>query len=159
FRGPSLANTDAGSVTTLQSVAGTFRAVRTFGNPGLKPEDAFTFNVGAIAKVGGFSASLDYWSFDFDKQIVVEPLAGFVTSVFGTVNGVAAPGCAAALAGRFAFSNATGQCDPNAGVTATNPNPTQAQRNAANLALISRVDLNTINGPKVKTAGIDLSAQ
>ena len=76
FRGPALQQTDASSVTTLQSVAGTFRAIRTFGDPGLKPESALTFNVGMLVKAGGFNASLDYWSFDFEDQIVNEPVAG-----------------------------------------------------------------------------------
>jgi iron complex outermembrane receptor protein len=132
FRGPSLTNTDPGSVTTLQSISGTFRAVRTFGNAALKPEDAFTFNVGAIVKAGGFSASLDYWSFDFDKQIVVEPVAGIVNAVFGPGGG----GCTSPLITKFAF-NATGCAAAN----------------------IIRLDINTINGPKVKTSGVDLNAQ
>ncbi len=41
FRGPALQQADPNSVTSLQNVAGTFRAIRTFGNPNLKPENAF----------------------------------------------------------------------------------------------------------------------
>jgi iron complex outermembrane receptor protein len=130
FRGPALQQVDPSSVTTLQSIAGTFRAIRTFGNPGLKPESALTFNVGAIVKAGGFSTSLDYWSFDFEDQIVNEPVAGIVGHVF------APGGCSSPLAARFTFTG---------GVCAT--------------ANITRLDINVINGPKVKTSGLDWSAQ
>ena len=89
-------------MTSLQNVAGTFRAIRTFGDPDLKPESALTFNVGMLLKAGGFNASLDYWSFDFEDQIVNEPVAGITDFVFGTgstcIGGLANP-----LAGRFAF--------------------------------------------------------
>ena len=37
-----------------------------------------------LVKAGGFSASLDYWSFDFENQIVNEPVAGITNFVFGT---------------------------------------------------------------------------
>jgi iron complex outermembrane receptor protein len=50
FRGPALTQSDPSSVTTLQNVAGTFRAIRTFGDPNLKPESATTFNVGMLVK-------------------------------------------------------------------------------------------------------------
>ena len=76
FRGPALQQTDPNSVTSLQNVAGTFRAIRTFGDPNLKPESALTFNVGMLFKAGGFNASVDYWSFDFEDQLVNEPVAG-----------------------------------------------------------------------------------
>lgn len=142
FRGPALAQTDDSSVTSLQSVAGTFRAIRTFGNPGLKPESALTLNVGALVKAGGFTASLDYWSFDFEDAIVNEPLAGLVSSVFGT-----GTTCTLAnpLAGRIAFRDGN-----NDGVI------NNADCTTAN---ITRIDINVINGPDIKTDGIDLNAQ
>ena len=52
FRGPALEQTDPNSVTSLQNVAGTFRAIRTFGDPNLKPESALTFNVGMLVQGG-----------------------------------------------------------------------------------------------------------
>ena len=144
FRGPALAQTDASSVTTLQNVAGTFRAIRTFGNPGLEPEKALTFNVGMILRAGGFNASVDYWSFDFEKQIVNEPVAGITSFVFGTgsacIGGLANP-----LASRFAFR------DGNSDGVINDADCTTAN--------ITRLDINVINGPDVKTDGIDVSAQ
>jgi iron complex outermembrane recepter protein len=151
FRGPALTQADDSSVTTLQNVAGTFRAIRTFGDPGLKPESAETFNVGMLIKAGGFNASIDYWSFKFQDQIVNEPVAGITSFVFGAgstcIGGIANP-----LAGRFAFrdgGNAAG-AGANDGVI------NDLDCTTAN---IQRLDINVINGPDVKTDGIDVSAQ
>jgi iron complex outermembrane recepter protein len=149
FRGPSLPQTDPSSITSLQSVSGTFRAIRTFGDPDLKPESALTFNVGMLVKTGGFSASVDYWSFDFEDQLVNEPVAGIASFMFGTGStcSISNP-----LAGRFAFrdgGNAAGQ-GLNDGVI------NDLDCTTAN---IQRLDINVINGPDVKTDGIDLSAQ
>jgi iron complex outermembrane receptor protein len=143
FRGPYLQQIDPSSVTTLQNIAGTFRAIRTFGNEGLKPESALTFNVGALVKAGGFTTSLDYWSFEFEDQIVNEPVAGIVNYVFP--NGATTCSLSNPLAGRFAFRDGNSDGVINNADCAT--------------ANISRLDINVINGPKVKTSGLDLSAQ
>jgi iron complex outermembrane receptor protein len=142
FRGPDLNLLDPNSITTLQAVAGTFRAVRTFGNPSLKPETALTFNVGAIVRAGGFSGSLDYWSFDFEDSIMAEPLADMVNFLF---RGAATCSLSNPLASRFAFR------DGNSDGVINNADCTTAN--------ITRVDRNTINGPQVKTAGLDVSLQ
>jgi iron complex outermembrane receptor protein len=140
FRGPLLTDVDAGSVTTLQSIKGTFRAIRTFGNPALEPESATTFNVGAIVKAAGLSASLDYWNFKFDNPIVNEPLGDLVTSVFGagTTCSLANP-----LVGRFAFNDANGNGALDAAECVSSG--------------ITRVDINRVNGAAVETDGLDLS--
>jgi iron complex outermembrane receptor protein len=152
FRGPALQQTDPSSVTTLQSVAGTFRAIRTFGDPGLKPEKALTFNVGMLLKGGGFTGSLDYWSFDFKDQIVNEPVAGITNFVFGTTGACLDPDGAGPLTGldnplrtRFAFRDANGNLQTDLAECVTSG--------------ISRLDINVFNGPDVKTDGIDLAAQ
>jgi iron complex outermembrane receptor protein len=144
FRGPALTQSDPSSVTTLQNVAGTFRAIRTFGDPNLKPESATTFNVGMLVKAGGFSGSLDYWSFDFEDQIVNEPVAGITNFVFGA-GATCQGGLANPLAQRFAFrdGNNDGVIDDLDCTTAN----------------IQRLDINVFNGPDVKTDGLDLSAQ
>jgi iron complex outermembrane recepter protein len=144
FRGPALQQADPNSVTSLQNVAGTFRAIRTFGDPNLEPESAFTFNVGMLFKASGFTASVDYWSFDFEKQLVNEPVSGITNFVFGTgatcIGGLANP-----LAGRFTFR------DGNNDGLINNADCTTAN--------ITRLDINVFNGPDVKTDGIDVSAQ
>jgi iron complex outermembrane receptor protein len=144
FRGPALQQADPNSVTSLQNVAGTFRAIRTFGDPNLEPESAMTYNVGMLLKTGGFNLSVDYWSFDFEKQLVNEPVAGITNFVFGTgatcIGGLANP-----LASRFSFRDGN-----NDGVI------NDADCTTANIA---RLDINVFNGPDVKTDGFDVSAQ
>ncbi|HWA62736.1 MAG TPA: TonB-dependent receptor, partial [Caulobacteraceae bacterium] len=137
FRAPPPTQTDPGSVTSLQNIGGTFRAVRIFGNPNLKPETAFTFNVGGILEVGHFTATIDYWSFNFKKPLITEPVAGIVNAMFP---GGASTNCTnhpeyAALLSRFVFN-----------------------LNGCGIGNVVRLDTNTINGPQVKTAGIDFSA-
>ena len=142
FRGPALQQTDPSSVTTLQSIFGTFRAIRTFGDAALQPEKALTFNVGMLLKGGGFTGSLDYWSFDFEDQLVNEPVAGIASFVFpnGATCTLANP-----LAGRFAFR------DGNSDGVINDADCTTAN--------IQRLDIHVFNGPDVKTDGFDLAAQ
>jgi iron complex outermembrane receptor protein len=140
FRGPPENQLAEGSVTSLQNIAGTFRAVDTFGNPDLEPESAETFNVGMIVRAGAFSASLDYWNFDFDNPIVIEPVGGIVTAMFpGGANPAAPNNCGVAgfenLQARFTFN---GACAP---------------------ANIARLSVGYVNGAPVKTDGIDGSFQ
>jgi iron complex outermembrane receptor protein len=144
FRGPALTQSDPSSVTTLQNVAGTFRAIRTFGDPNLKPESATTFNVGMLVKAGGFSGSLDFWSFDFQDQIVNEPVAGITNFVFGT-GATCQGGLANPLAHRFAFRDGN--------------NDGQINDLDCTTANIQRLDINVFNGPNVKTDGLDLAVQ
>ena len=99
------------------------------GNPNLQPEKAKTYNVGAIFKVAGLRATIDWWAFDFDNPIVAEPVAGIVASVFPT--GLAA-NCSSALAARFTFNG------------------------ACSLANISRLQTYYVNGSQVKTSGFDI---
>jgi iron complex outermembrane recepter protein len=139
FRGPPINLVGEGSVTSLQNIAGTFRAVDTFDNPDLEPESATTFNVGMILRTSAFAASVDYWSFDFDNPIVVEPVGDIVATLFP--NGATEPNncddpAFAGVQGRFTFSG-TGAC------STTN---------------ISRLRVNWVNGAPVKTTGLDLNA-
>jgi iron complex outermembrane recepter protein len=141
FRGPPLNFLTRESVTTLQQVASVFRAVRTFGNPDLEPESAFNYNLGVLVKAGPFTGSVDYFSFDFEDQIVAEPLAGMVATLFPSNLGTAGRCGDPAFAGlqsRFTFGPAG--C-------------------AAGSGNITAVSINQINGPDVKTTGIDLSGK
>lgn len=109
----------------------------------MKPESALTFNVGMLVRAGGFSTSLDYWSFDFEDQIVNEPVAGITNFVFqGTATCVG--GLANPLASRFDFRDVNGNGRDNVDCATAN---------------ISRLDIHVINGPDVKTDGLDLSTQ
>lgn len=133
FRGPALTQTATGAVTSLQSVGGTFRAVDIAGNPGLAPESALTYNIGAIFKPGNLNFIIDYWNFDFDDSVIVEPVANMVAAMFPGGSSVNCGNPAfAALEARFTF---TGPCS---------------------VANVSRLSTQYINGPNVKTSGIDI---
>ncbi len=137
FRGPALTQVATGSVTSLQNVGGTFRAVDIAGNPSLTPESALTYNLGVIYQPGNFNISVDYWNFDFEDSVITEPVANIISAVFP--NGNALPNnCTnpafAALVARFTF---TGACA---------------------IANVSRLNTEYANGPDIKTSGIDVLA-
>ncbi|MGH6998749.1 MAG: TonB-dependent receptor [Phenylobacterium sp.] len=139
FRAPpqtQIANT---SVTNLSytTAAGGYRAYDLWGNPDLEPEKAVTLNFGALVDFGDFRASVDYWNFDFEGPINNESGAQIVNAIFP--NGAAgANNCGvaayAALQNRISF---TGACSA---------------------ATINRVKQYYVNGPDIKTSGIDVSA-
>jgi iron complex outermembrane receptor protein len=123
--------------------AGGYKPYRTNNNPDLKPETATAFNVGAITKFGGFSASLDYWSFDFEDVIENESGLDLIARFYqGATTANPAPNCGnpalAALQARLTFNN--GVCGP------------------ASTALVL-TDIRTLNGSDVKISGIDASLQ
>lgn len=137
FRGPTqtqLVNAPA-TLLTFTPAAGGYKTYDVFGNENLKPEEAVTFNVGAIFKAGGFNATVDYWSYDFEDALETESGSEMVAAFFGT-----APGSAS-------------QCD--------NPAFDQLQTrftfqdNVCNINNLIRVRTNTINGPDQKISGID----
>ena len=134
FRAPPITQITSSSTTSLAytSVAGGYRAYDTFGNPNLEPEEAQTLNIGALVDLGDFRASVDYWSFDFEGPIDNESGSDIVNSIFGP----GGAGCTSPLISRITFGG-TGAC------TAAN---------------INRVRINFVNGPDVKTNGIDVAA-
>ena len=139
FKGPTL-NQLSGQVTTLQFVAPTsaFKAVDQFGKPDLNPESAFSFNLGAIYdNANGFSASIDYYNFDFTDPIIVEDQASIVNAA---VAAIAAGDTEAGILSRITFTDNNGD-----GLNQANE--------------IARVRTNVTNGPDIKTSGIDLRAE
>lgn len=134
FRAPP-GQTLEGRVTPLAAIGGSFRPVDVFGNPNLESESATTWTIGTAIRVGGLRATIDYWSFDFDKPIVSEPIEAIVATMFP---GGSAANCGnplyAGLQARFQF---TGACS---------------------VANVSRVSTSFINGSKQKTSGIDVLA-
>jgi iron complex outermembrane recepter protein len=138
FRGPQQTQLLEGFATTLQftSRVGGYKPYDTYGNPDLKPEEADTFNVGALVSAGNFKGSLDYWQFKFENPIINEPGTDLVATFFGTSN---APLNFCGVAGyedlqaRFQFD---GVCAP------------------ANLI---RTSAQVINGPKEDISGLDAS--
>jgi len=135
FRGPPLASLNPSTGTGFSFIAGSFRAIDFTGNVNLKPETADNYTAGVIFDVGGLKATVDYWRFDFTKQIVAEPSGAMVATMFpGNANTRCNDPAFAGLQARFTFS---GPCA---------------------LANISRVQSFVVNGPKLKTSGIDFLA-
>ena len=136
FKGPTL-NQLGGVGTTLQfiSAASAFKAVDTFGNPALKPESAFSFNLGGIYEVNNFFASLDYYNFDFSDPVIVEEQSNIVSAAVAAIN-----------AGDF----------ENPILTRITFNDPAAVPQASQ---ISRVRTNITNGPDIQTSGFDLRLQ
>lgn len=118
--------------TSLQQVLGTFIPVSAIGNPKLVPETALTWSVGGILESGGLHLTVDYWSYNFKKLLTTEPL----TQVVGALNCASAdPNLQAFIASHFVFSSPT--CDSTK---------------------IVAVNLLRINGPQIKTDGVDVNA-
>lgn len=134
FRGPTLNQID-GVATSLQFVAPTsaFKAVDQFGNPDLKPESATSFNIGGLVNAGGFSASVDYYNFDFSDPIIVEEQSSIVNAAIAAIN---AANLTSPILSRITFQNPL--------------NPTGAG--------IARIRTNVANGPDIQTSGIDFRA-
>lgn len=142
FRAPTPSNLlpDANTTQAFITQTSGYRAFDTTGNPALKPETADTLNIGAIARFGDFSATIDYWSFDFQNTIEAESGSGLLSTIFPNGSSTTLPnGCAnpalAPLVARFVFQG--GICSP---------------------AAIQRVKLTTINGTGTKTSGVDFAA-
>jgi iron complex outermembrane receptor protein len=113
-----------------------YKPYDTYGNPDLEPEEADTFNVGALVQAGDFKGSLDYWKFKFKNPIGTEGGTDLAAAFFGTatapLNFCGVPGYED-LQARFTF---VGDCSP------------------ANL-IRTRVDV--INGPQEDVSGLDAS--
>jgi len=86
FRGPTLLATQSPAITTLQ-FAPLFGAVRPFdnlSNPDLRPEEADSFNVGALITTDKLSASFDYFEIRLEDKILNESGPDVLTAFFGT---------------------------------------------------------------------------
>lgn len=145
FRGPranQVARNQITSLAGIQAAANNFKSVDIFGNPNdLGPETAFTYNLGAVVKTGGFSVSADYWSFDVNDRIATTPAQAIATSVASgavAANGTRFANCSSVLANLITFQ---GGCVQG---TTTGFD-------------ISRVRTDWVNGPGIKVSGVDVS--
>ena len=85
FRTPSVddvhpqQNTASAYVSEVQ----TYKATDTYGNPDLKPEQAFTYNAGLSLQLSWMRASVDYWAYDFSDMIELLPYSGIAAAYAG----------------------------------------------------------------------------
>jgi iron complex outermembrane receptor protein len=129
FRAPGQAALTPGSSKGVRNLGGSYRATVTANNPNLKPETAHTSNFGVLINKGGFNASIDYFQFDFKKELITEDAA----QLFAAIN---ATNCAKpAFAARFVFVGACSQ---------------------ANLL---QETIKIVNGQNTKTSGFDVRAE
>jgi iron complex outermembrane receptor protein len=140
FRGPPANLLNNNSATALQFIpqVARFGAIRVFGNPNLKPEEATTFNLGLLFNAGGFRGSLDYFTYDFKDNFTIEDFSAIISGAFNA-QGVLTD-CNNPLSQRIIFSN--GVCS-----------------NGTTLANLSGVRVNNINGSGLRENGVDLDAQ
>jgi outer membrane receptor protein involved in Fe transport len=175
FKGPTL-NQLGGVGTSLQFVApaSAFKAVDTFGNADLKPESAFSFNVGGIYEMGNFFASLDYYNFDFSDPVIVEEQSNIVGAALSSISAATAAAIAAnpnltdlelaalttdaAIVDRLTFADGNafgfGPAVRNGDGTV---NATETLKRVGNN--ISRIETRIANGPDIQTSGLDLRLQ
>jgi outer membrane receptor protein involved in Fe transport len=151
FRGPPQSYL-SGVNTYLQNIpaANAYRAVNIVGNPELNPESATVFNTGIIIEAAGFTGTIDYWNFDFKDPFQIESAGQLLTAYTNN-------GCF--FGGAGAPNTSVGA--PNAGpITPTcqdlRPHIEPLGSTAANLAA---VNTNIINGSKINTNGVDITAQ
>lgn len=133
FRGPTPNDVSPGSTTALAYVGATiaFKAIDTFGNPDLDPEEAFTYNFGLVYSGYNLNASIDYWAFDFENPIIVESFEQIA---------------AAYAAGGTPKESVQKQITCQGGVT----------DGSCAASGIERIRTNIVNGPRTETAGIDV---
>ncbi|MES2896193.1 MAG: TonB-dependent receptor [Pseudomonadota bacterium] len=143
FRGPTPANRSSNSVTGLSAIlaaGNNFKSVDFAGNPSIGPEKATTFNIGGIFEAYDFRVIVDYWNFKIEDQITTVPAQIVATAVGGVGSGTQFVNCGSALRSLITFNN-NNACVQ--GVTIGND--------------IQRVKSDTVNGPEMKIAGIDVS--
>lgn len=143
FRGPDIDALSNASVTALSYVATVqaFKANDVVGNPDLQPEEAFTYNFGMILNpIPDLTLTVDYWYYDFDNPIIVES-HGTLAAAFAN------PATKAAVQDQIYCTGA----DAEGNAVTVNDGSCPASS-------IERIITMNINGPSIRTSGIDLFA-
>ncbi|HEX2559307.1 TonB-dependent receptor domain-containing protein [Phenylobacterium sp.] len=127
--------------TTLATL---YRPADTYGNPDLEPETADYWSLGVIVDKGPFSATIDYWNFNFHDELATETAARIFQAMFPSATASSWQCGNAALRARFNFAT---------GTTFTGPDGSNCH--PSNLLAVRS---NNINGPGVDTSGVDFQA-
>ena len=144
FRGPSLSYL-SGVNTYLQNIAqaNAYRAVNVIGNEDLEPESALATSAGIIVQFGGFTATVDYWKFDFQDPFQIES-AGQILAAY-EANGCIDGGAGAPVGGPIS-------------VICQDLRP-RIEPIGAEPADLAAVNTFFINGSDIDTDGVDFAAQ
>ena len=139
FRTPSLDDLNTSPLTTLEwiSETGAYQAVDRFGRTDLLPEQAFTYNVGAVLFLeGGVEATVDFWHYDFENVIGSMPYDA-ITSLYNSAD----PAVSAAVSPFIICPGGrASELAPDARCPA---------------ASLERVQIDLVNWPGLVTSGID----
>ncbi|HTE39725.1 MAG TPA: TonB-dependent receptor, partial [Steroidobacteraceae bacterium] len=92
FRAPTPTQVDPGCSTGVANIGGQYRAVETCGNSALKPETADAINLGLIFNPGNFTATLDYFKFKFEGELINESSSRLYATMFPTGVALTVPG-------------------------------------------------------------------
>ena len=137
FRAPHPDETSNVRYTQLSytNQTGAFKAVDIAGNANLDPEEATTYNIGAVTDFGtdNWTATVDYYKFEFDNPIIFENHQQ--------------------LANAYEDVNGTGS---KAAVQSQIFGPGNVNNGSFSAAEIGRIQANFINGPKTETDGLDV---
>jgi iron complex outermembrane recepter protein len=181
FRGPPQSFLNARG-TSLQFVtpANAFKAVDTFGNPNLGPEEATAINLGVIVDYGNFYGSVDFWQFDFSDPFQVESPGQLVTAyqIYGIAPATLTDGSPLPVRPPTQPQLVAGQpmsCEeyrnplfgsptPECIVAASHiifPQGSTVNGGAAfnTVASLERIEANYLNGGDQKTNGVDVFAE
>ena len=140
FRAPPasfLSGTNTNLIFIAPALA--FKAADTTGNDSLEPESATALNFGAIFQTeGGFYASVDYWSFDFEDPFQTEN-ANQIVAAYG------AAGCQ----------------DGGAGVGSDTCNQLRARLTPTGTTIggVQRIQRFVVNGSDIQTSGLDVAVR
>lgn len=125
----------------LPGIGALYRPEDRYRNPDLKPERATTYNAGVVVEAGPFRGTIDYFRFNFRDELTRETAAQLVSAMFPSTDPKTFLCGNAEFRSRFTFADdgnpATDDCIPGN---------------------VLAVRSNFINGPSVKTSGIDASA-
>ena len=131
--------------TSLAYVAqtGAFKAIDAVGNAALDPEEATTFNFGVITDFGtdNWTATVDYYKFEFDNPIITESYAQIAAAY------AAGKGASPTAAQTAAFDAIKGQ---------VRGGPNYVTDGTFAASEIARITTQYVNGPKTETDGVDL---
>lgn len=138
FRGPPPQQLTNAGVTSLQVIANSFRPVDVTGNEGLKPETSLNYSMGIMFEKGGFSGSVDFFTYEIEDAIGTEPLSGMVDTMFAD-SANCTDSAYDGLRERFQFNDGGGV--PGAGT--------------CSVSNISRVGTSWVNGGERNFSGLD----
>jgi len=135
FRAPDIDSLQTNATTSLSYVGPTqaFKAIDAVGNPDLEPEQAFTYNLGAVMNfTDNLTVTVDYWNYDFDNPIIVEDFNSLVTAY-------TSGGAAKAAVQEQIFCTAGAGNDGSCAGSG-----------------IERIVVQSVNGPSIETSGVDV---